>query len=138
MDSADELAAVTTEWAGRADGSADCATEWAGASEPLAVPPSEGAAKAATESLKQQLLLALHDEPQGPKSDEEASDGAQAGTRAASSCEAHVMAQLHTIVQDRSGRIADAAAEAVCWEATPLPAELAAELRRHTCVHIGV
>jgi len=82
---------------------------------PCAVPPSRTAAKAATARLKQQLLQVL--------ADDHANDD-------------NVSAELHAVVQDDSGCIADAAAEAVCWEATDLPDKLSSELHHHTHLYL--
>jgi len=79
---------------------------------PTRVPPSKVAAKAATAELKRELWAALGDKEGGD------------------------VTGMQSVVLDRSGRLAACAAEANCWEATELPAGLAAALRDHTMLHI--
>ena len=84
----------------------------------VAVPPSRAAAKAATEGLKRELL------------------GSHYSAGGAPIAPTSIVA-LQSIVSDRSGVLAMAAAEALCWETTELPDELCSQLRDHTRLHIG-
>ena len=114
--------------------------------QPMAVPPSRAAAKAATEGLQRQLNEMAFPEAGGSESPRRwsgASDGfGEAATAAlvrerSGSANESLLEALRSVVSDSQGVMAAAAAEATCWEDTSLPAQLASALRKHTRLHIG-